>query len=201
MKENYLEDTTAKNKEDKSEVKVEEIEVDEPVNIELFELHDLLPIQLSPKSHNDPVKDAFYLYRTLMSFLKTVVYDLKIFNPSANEYTLAHPKLWASVSRVFSYEEVLVLRDLFHECIIGLRFFSSENPVNKDLLSKKHFDITMPSLPVSATKDGRELMDYLAFTFMQVDSATFNEVVNAEMDFLYDRMLEDSALLHVAQSF
>lgn len=201
LKENYLEDTTAKNKEDKSEGKVEEIEVDEPVNIELFELHDLLPIQLSPKSHNDPVKDAFYLYRTLMSFLKTVVYDLKIFNPSANEYTLAHPKLWASVSRVFSYEEVLVLRDLFHECIIGLRFFSSENPVNKDLLSKKHFDITMPSLPVSATKDGRELMDYLAFTFMQVDSATFNEVVNAEMDFLYDRMLEDSALLHVAQSF
>lgn len=171
-------------------------------SIELFELQDYLPIKISQKSHNDPVKDAFYLYRTLMSFLKTVVYDLKIFNPPAGEYTLAHPKLWSSVSRVFSYEEVLVLKELFHECIIGLKFFAVPSSNNKELASKKkHFDITMPSLPVSATKDSRELMDYLAFTFMQIDSTTFNEIIDSEMNFLYEQMLEDSALLHIAQSF
>ncbi|KAL3231163.1 Transcription-associated protein 1 [Nakaseomyces bracarensis] len=171
-------------------------------SIEIFELHDYLPIRISQKNHNDPVKDAFYLYRTLMSFLKTVVYDLKIFNPPAGEYTLAHPKLWSSVSRVFSYEEVIVLKELFHECIIGLKFFAIDSTPNKELVSKKkHFDITMPSLPVSATKDSRELMDYLAFTFMQIDSTTFNEIINSEMNFLYEQMLEDSALLHIAQSF
>lgn len=59
----------------------------------------------------------------------------------------------------------------------------------------------MPSLPVSATKDARELMDYLAFMFMQMDNATFNEIIEQELPFVYERMLEDSGLLHVAQSF
>lgn len=166
----------------------------------MYDIKNYAPILLTPVSTNDPIKDAFYLYRTLMSFLKTIIHDLKVFNPPPAEYTIANPKLWVSVSRVFSYEEVLVFKNLFHECIIGLRFFSS-NVGKPPQPVKKHFDITMPSLPVSATKDGRELMDYLAFMFMQMDSSTFNEIIEIEMEFMYESMLEDSALLHVAQSF
>ena len=44
-------------------------------------------------------------------------------------------------------------------------------------------------------------MEYLAFMFLQIDYATFNEIIDSEMDFFYSRMLEDSALLHIAQSF
>lgn len=57
------------------------------------------------------------------------------------------------------------------------------------------------SLPVSATKDGRELMDYFAIIFMQMDSPVFNEIVESEIEFIYESLLRDSALLHVAQSF
>lgn len=171
------------------------------ISVDIHDLEGNLPIQLLPHPNTDPVKDAFYLYRTLMSFLKTIMHDLKVFNPLPNEYTVAHQKLWASVSRVFTYEEVLVFKELFHECIIGLRFFSNYYGKTNRGPEKDRFDITAPSLPVSATKDGRELMDYLAYMFMQLDSSTFNEIIESEMDFIYHSMLQDSALLHIAQSF
>lgn len=70
-------------------------------DVEMFDIKNYAPILLLPTPTNDPIKDAFYLYRTLMSFLKTIIHDLKVFNPPPNEYTVANPKLWASVSRVF----------------------------------------------------------------------------------------------------
>lgn len=172
----------------------------EDLPLDMYKINEYYPILLSPVSNGDPIKDAFYLYRTLMSFLKTIIHDLKVFNPPHNDYTAAHAKLWSSVSRGFYYEEVLMFKELFHECISGLKFFASTN--EKPIVHpKKHFDISMPSLPVSATKDGRELMDYLAFMFLQMDSSTFNEIIESEIDFIYEKMLEDSALLHIAQSF
>ncbi|CAB4253773.1 histone acetyltransferase TRA1 [Maudiozyma barnettii] len=188
-------------KEDDTNMEIDEntVETSEIV-LDIYNINEYYPILLAPVSNGDPIKDAFYLYRTLMSFLKTIIHDLKVFNPPHNDYTAAHAKLWTSVSRGFYYEEVLMFRELFHECVVGLKFFASTN--EKSIVHpKKHFDIAMPSLPVSATKDGRELMDYLAFMFLQMDSSTFNEIIESEIDFIYERMLEDSALLHIAQSF
>ncbi|CEP62323.1 histone acetyltransferase TRA1 LALA0_S05e03004g [Lachancea lanzarotensis] len=168
--------------------------------VDVFDIKNKSPILLSLPPTGDPLKDAFYLYRTLMSFLKTIIHDLKVFNPPSTEYTTINPKVWTSLSRVFSHEEVVVFKNLFHECILGLQFFSS--PERKATgTEKKHFDIAAPSLPVSATKDGRELMDYFAIMFMQIDSPTFNDIVESKIEFLYEAMLRDSALLHVAQSF
>lgn len=166
---------------------------------DIFDLRYYNSIEIHQKLNTDPIKDAFYLYRTLMSFLKTIVHDLKVFNPPPNEYTQSNAKLWTAISRVFSYEEVIMFKELFHECIIGLKFFANHNSPQKVI--RKHFDINVPSLPVSATKDGKELMEYLAFIFIQLDSSTFNEIIETELEFIYERMLEDSALLHVAQSF
>lgn len=191
-------DSTETQKDSEGDIELDGVEAKKEIGI--FDIKNYAPILLTPVATNDPIKDAFYLYRTLMSFLKTIIHDLKVFNPPPTEYTVAHPKLWISVSRVFSYEEVVVFKDLFHESIIGLRFFSS-NAGKTAPPKKKHFDINMPSLPVSATKDGRELMDYLAFMFMQMDSSTFNEIIESEIEFMYESMLADSALLHIAQSF
>ncbi|SCU81956.1 LANO_0B04676g1_1 [Lachancea nothofagi CBS 11611] len=207
----------AENKDSEGDVKMENAMEDEPEfkisrvkgetddrvsmedNIDVFDIKFKSPILLSPPPNSDPLKDAFYLYRTLMSFLKTIIHDLKVFNPPSTEYTTMNPKVWTSLSRIFSHEEVIVFKNLFHECILGLQFFSS--PERKAIVEKKHFDIAAPSLPVSATKDGRELMDYFAIMFMQIDSPTFNDIVESKIDFLYEAMLRDSALLHVAQSF
>ncbi|CCF58558.1 hypothetical protein KAFR_0E04070 [Kazachstania africana CBS 2517] len=181
------------------DTKKEQIKDLEHGPIDIFNISNYSPIQLSPVPNGDPIKDAFYIYRTLMSFLKTIIHDLKLFNPPPNDYTIAHPKQWAAVSRVFFYEEVVMLKALFHECVTGLKFFGNRD--TKTVTTKKHFDITMPSLPVTTSKDGRELMDYLAFMFLQMDNSTFNEIIESELEFLYSCMLQDSALLHVAQSF
>lgn len=189
---------TVKNQDKNSDISFKEN------SVEILDFNDIqnhAPIILFQATSNDPLKDAFYLYRTLLSFLKTIIHDLKVFNPPPDEYTTMNPKMWSALSRVFSYEEVIVLKNLFHECIAGLHLFSS-NPEGIDPSTvKAHFDITTPSLPVSATKDGRELMDYFAIIFMQIDSPVFNEIVESEIVFIYESLLRDSALLHVAQSF
>lgn len=172
----------------------------EPQISNLLDITEFSPIHLSATSLTDPIKDAFYLYRTLMSFLKSIIHDLKVFDPPSNEYTISHSKVWTSAARVFTYEEVLIFKKLFHECVNGLKFFASDHPATQSS-KKKHFDITTPSIPVSTTRDDKELMEYLAFMFLQIDYATFNEIIDSEMDFFYSRMLEDSALLHIAQSF
>lgn len=163
-----------------------------------FDIRHHAPVLLPSSFMNDPMKDIAYFFHTLMQFLKTIIHDLKAFNPPPNEYTMSNPKQWASVGRVFSYEEVLTFKGLFHECILALQYFA--DPVKPKISPKKHFDITIPSIPVTATKDSRELMDCIAFMFMQIDSSAFNEIVDSEIEFFYDSMINDSGLLHLAQS-
>lgn len=183
---------------DKDEKKGDQEKKEDKID-DIFDLRYHSSIMINQNQNTDPIKDAFYLYRTLMSFLKTIIHDLKVFNPPPTDYTQANTKLWTAISRVFTYEEVVMFKDLFHECIIGLKFFANHSQTPE--ITRKHFDITVPSLPVTATKDGKELMEYLAFMFIQLDSTTFNEIIETEIEFVYQRMLEDSALLHVAQSF
>lgn len=120
---------------------------DEVINepLDFADLQSYAPIVLFQAAPNDPLKDAFYLYRTLLSFLKTIIHDLKVFNPPPEEYTTMNPKMWSALSRVFSYEEVIVLKNLFHECIAGLHLFSSNPEGINEQSIKRHFDITTPS--------------------------------------------------------
>ena len=84
----------------------------EPQISNLLDITEFSPIHLSATSLTDPIKDAFYLYRTLMSFLKSIIHDLKVFDPPSNEYTISHSKVWTSAARVFTYEEVLIFKKL-----------------------------------------------------------------------------------------
>ncbi|KAL6946492.1 hypothetical protein ACO0RG_000645 [Hanseniaspora osmophila] len=176
-------------------------------HIDQFDIADKCPIVLQPPPPLpvDPLKDILYLYKTLLSFLKTIIHDLRVFNQNPQEFTSpANNKLWLSMSRIFSFEEVKVFKLLFHETLKGLLFFTNTEDVKalKERCAKtKYFDITYPNLPVSASKESKELMDYFVVIFMQIDTPTFNEVVESELEFMYECMLKDSAILHVAQSF
>ncbi|SSD59798.1 probable Transcription-associated protein 1 [Saccharomycodes ludwigii] len=170
--------------------------------IDDYDISNYSPISIAPAPTSDPLKDISYLYKTILSFLKTIIHDIKIFNPPSNDFTNANPKVWYSMSRVFSYEEVLVFKTLFHEGISGMHFFC--NSVSQPAVvdgKKKYFDITSPNMPVSASREARDIMDYFAVIFMQIDTPTFNEIVRSEIEFMYDSMVKDSALLHIAQSF
>jgi transformation/transcription domain-associated protein len=173
-----------------------------PKEYDIFDLQKEIPIQIHPNMNNDPLKDARYLFRTLLQFLKTISYGLKNFNPqppaSQNE---THNKKWNDLARGFSNEEILVLRQLFRECVAGMRFFSISSQKNQAKPDKQTLEYTGPSLPVSSSKEEKDLMENFAIIFIHIDAATFNEIVQAEVSYLYEAMLKDSALLHIPQFF
>ncbi|ODV96782.1 hypothetical protein PACTADRAFT_39977 [Pachysolen tannophilus NRRL Y-2460] len=148
----------------------------------------------------DPLKDSRYLFRTLMSFLKSVIFGLKNCNPSppSNDY---NSQTWNSSARIFTNEELNILRNLYKEGISGLRFFRSFKPTLPPQLAKHSFDITGPNLPITSSKDEKDLMEIFATMFIHIDPATFNEIVQSEMPFLYVSVLENAALLHIPQFF
>lgn len=150
-----------------------------------------------------PIKDALYLYRTLLPFLKSVIGDLRQFNPPPNEYT-ENQKTWYTLARIFTLEETKLLRTLFHETLKGFLFFTSKADDEEKKAaanSSKYFDIRSPNLPLSVSRESRDLMESFVVIFMHLDIPTFTEIVEAEMEFFYECILEDSAVLHVAQSF
>lgn len=178
-----------------------EEESEEPKEYDIFDIQKELPIQIHPAVNNDPLKDARYLFRTLLQFLKTISYGLKNFNPPPpTSQTEAHNQKWNDLARGFSNEEILILRQLFKECIAGMRFFSTSSSKSQKS-DKPTLEFTGPSLPVSSSKEEKDLMENFAIIFIHIDAATFNEIVQAEISYLYDAMLEYSALLHIPQFF
>ncbi|ODQ81952.1 hypothetical protein BABINDRAFT_160169 [Babjeviella inositovora NRRL Y-12698] len=157
---------------------------------------DYVLISVTPPSTSDPLKDACYLFRSLMSFLKSVIFGLKSCNPPppTPDYNL---ETWNTSAKIFTYEEINILRSLFREGILGLRFFQTPKPEARPA----SFDIAGPNIPVTSSKEENEIMEIFATMFIHIDSATFNEIVHFEMPFLYAAMLENLALLHIPQFF
>lgn len=152
-----------------------------------------------------PIKDALYLYRTLLPFLKSVISDLRQFNPPPNDFT-ENQKTWYTLARIFTLEEIKLFKTLFHETLKGFLFFTNKaEPEAKDstdtVVKRKYFDIRSPNLPLSVSRESRDLMESFVVIFMHLDIPTFSEIVESEMEFFYQCILEDSAILHVAQSF
>ena len=57
-------------------------EVDENLPLDMFNIDSYSPIATYPSTNNsDVLKDARYLFRTLMTFLKSVIFGLKNCNP------------------------------------------------------------------------------------------------------------------------
>ncbi|GMM40492.1 histone acetyltransferase [Hanseniaspora uvarum] len=156
-----------------------------------------------------PIKDALYLYRTLLPFLKSVISDLRQFNPPPNDFT-ENQKTWYTLARIFTLEETKLFKTLFHETLKGFMFFtnkveskdkSSSDGNSNAVQKKKYFDIRSPNLPLSVSRESRDLMESFVVIFMHLDIPTFSEIVESEMEFFYQCILQDSAVLHVAQSF
>lgn len=181
--------------------------------IDLFNLDSFSPIVSNPGSNNsDPLKDARYLFRTLMTFLKSVIFGLKNCNPPVppqpvqtdpkNPGQTVNYDKWNDSARIRSYEEVCILRALFRGGINCLRFFSVSKP--KPAISQtSQFDLSTggPNLPITSSKEEKDLMEIFATIFIHIDPAAFNEIVNSELPFIFNSMLENAALLHIPQFF
>ncbi|KAG2731167.1 hypothetical protein G9P44_005583 [Scheffersomyces stipitis] len=181
--------------------------------IDLFNIESFSPIATSPSSTNsDLLKDARYLFRTLMTFLKSVIFGLKNCNPPVPpQPTSTDPKnpgqtvnydKWNDSAKLRSFEEVNVLRALFRGGISCLRFFSVAKP-KPSVAQTKAFDFSTggPNLPITSSKEEKDLMEIFATIFIHIAPASFNEIVSAELPFMFESMLENAALLYLPQFF
>ncbi|CUM64287.1 uncharacterized protein PRCAT00001885001 [Priceomyces carsonii] len=184
----------------------------DPSSIDVFDLEISL-ISPSPFPNNtDLLKDARYLFRTLMTFLKSVIFGLKNCNPpvppqpnqsdAKNSGQIVNYDKWNDSAKIISYEEVNILRQLFRGGISCLRFFSAAKP-KQNIPQSKAFDFSTggPNLPITSSKEEKDLMEILATIFIHIDPASFNEIVSFELPFMFESMLDNAALLHLPQFF
>lgn len=183
--------------------------------IDLFTLEELSPISMTSTvstSNTDLLKDARYLFRTLMTFLKSVIFGLKNCNPPVPpQPTPSDPKnggqtinydKWNDSARLTSYEEIIIFRGLFRGGISCLKFFSVSKPkINASQSKSFDFSTGGPNLPITSSKEEKDLMEIFATIFIHVDPASFNEIVSSELSFMFESMLENAALLHLPQFF
>ncbi|WPK23814.1 hypothetical protein PUMCH_001060 [Australozyma saopauloensis] len=191
---------------------ITQIEIDTELPPEdIFSLEDMSPICVTLTTNSsDSLKDARYLFRTLMSFLKAVIFGLKKCNPTApstipTDESAAGQEINGEKrndsAKLICLEEINILKSFFRGGISCLRFFLISKP--KPGTQQKTFDFSAggPNFPITSSKEEKDLMEIFATIFIHIDPASFNEIVTDELPFMFDSMLENAALLHLPQFF
>lgn len=156
-------------------------------------------IKIHAENGNNELKDARYIFKNLMNFLKTVMFGLKSCNPPPPTKDF-NEQQWQESARVFNFEQITIFRQLFREGIAGHLFFCSLDS-STDENMRQGLDIGASNMLISSSKDEKDLMEAFATVFIHIDPASFNEIVDAELPFLYESMFKNPALLHIPQFF
>lgn len=184
---------------DDNDKKMHEKEEEDKEELDFFDILDDGLIKIHPDTGNNDLKDARYIFKNLMNFLKTVMFGLKSCNPPPPTKYF-NEQQWQESARVFNYEQITIFRRLFREGIAGHLFFCNpESSVEENM--RRGLDMGSSNMLISSSKDEKELMEAFATVFIHIDPASFNEIVDAELPFLYDSMFKNPALLHIPQFF
>ncbi|KAF5100851.1 hypothetical protein D0Z00_001120 [Geotrichum galactomycetum] len=163
---------STQNKSESSNIKKEK---ESKKELDFFTVLKENTIQIHADQNPDELRDAKYLFKNLMNFLKTVMFGLKSCNPPPPADF--NPQQWQESARMFNYEQIVIFRKLFREGILGHLFYAQSPPQE---LTKNGFDPSGSNLPNNSAKDETELMETFATVFIHIDPASFNEIVEAD---------------------
>lgn len=152
------------------------------------------PIKLHNEVPNHDVKDARFIFKNLMTFIKTVMFGFKSCNPPPPHPTISLQQ-WQEAARICTHDDVTLFRRLFREGIIGQQFFAL--PAVGD---SERYD-SGPLVPLVSSKDVKDMMEAFATVYIHIDPATFNEIIVFELQFLYEAIFDNPALLHIVHLF
>ncbi|KAK9457474.1 hypothetical protein V1511DRAFT_170812 [Dipodascopsis uninucleata] len=183
-------------------------------DLDLIDILNSFPIKLRPDLSSDGMKDGRYLFKNLMNGLKTIMFGLKTCNPpppSISATNKANPvsqtaeinvDQWNETARGFNYEQVSILRKLFREGANGFSYYATvrEKPVI-DTHRNGSYDSIGPNIPITSSKEEKELLETFATVFIHIDPATFHEVLEPELPNFFEAMMKNTSLLHVPQFF
>ncbi|KAK9468307.1 hypothetical protein V1512DRAFT_100627 [Lipomyces arxii] len=161
------------------------------------------PIKLHPQSVSDSMKDGRYLFKNLLNGLKTIMFGLKACNPPPTpDIPAITPSQWNESARGFNYEQVTIFRKLFCEGANGFSYYATvREKATLDAHRPGSYESIGPNVPITSSKEEKELLESFATVFIHIDPATFHEVLEPEMPHMFEAMLRNPSLLHVFQFF
>ncbi|KAK1766179.1 hypothetical protein QBC33DRAFT_453494 [Phialemonium atrogriseum] len=167
-----------------------------------IDIFTAMPIKTSnPRDRGaGPVFENKFLFKNLMSGLKSTFYQLKTCNPAPPIDPQNAPAHWQDVSYGFTAEEVQVIIKLFREGAYVFRYYEIEKPA-ADSQYASPVEYMANFYMVSSSKEEKDLLETFATVFHCVDPATFHEVFQQEIPRLYDMIHEHTGLLHIPQFF
>ncbi|KAK9451927.1 uncharacterized protein V1518DRAFT_41913 [Limtongia smithiae] len=181
---------------DESEEEKVEREVDQTDILNAF------PIKLHAETASDGMKDGRYIFKNLLNGLKTIMFGLKTCNPPAPTGIQINVSQWNETVRGFNYEQIAIFRKLFRE---GAKGFSYYGTIREKSVIDPHrsgtYDSIGPSIPISSSKEERDLLEAFATVFIHIDPAAFHEIFEYELPNFFNVMLKNTSLLHVPQFF
>nr|OQO29722.1 hypothetical protein B0A51_03481 [Rachicladosporium sp. CCFEE 5018] len=174
-------------------------EKDHPPDWDEVDIFAATPIKtINPRDRStDPVTENKFLFKNLLHGLKTFFYQLRNSNYTEVKDSMDQnlvPVNWADLSFGFSAEEVNVLIKLFREGAQVFKYYNLEKPDSNgspELLSSQHM--------ASSGKEEKDLLETFATIFHHLDPASFHEVFQTEIPFLYQQSFEHTGLLHIPQ--
>ena len=179
------------------------VDLNSPPEWDEVDIFTATPIRLSnPKDRGaNPVEDNKFLFKNLLTGLKSMFYQLKMCNPDGPVIEAVNaPPNWSEVSHGYSAEEVIVIKKLFKEGAQVFRYYSLEKPFAEGNYTNP-VEFLTNNYGVQSGKEEKELLETFATVFHSIDPATFHEVFHSEIPVLYEMMFEHPALLHIPQFF
>ncbi|KAL2760646.1 hypothetical protein ACRALDRAFT_1073586 [Sodiomyces alcalophilus JCM 7366] len=175
---------------------------DQPPDWDETDIFTAMPIKTSnPRERGaDPVADNKFLFRNLMNGLKNTFYQLRGCNAVANVNLQNAPPQWQDVAYGFTAEEVKVIVKLFREGAYVFRYYETEKPSNEAQYTSP-VEYMANFYMISSSKEEKDLLETFATVFHCIDPATFHEVFQQEIPYLYDMIFEHTGLLHIMQFF
>jgi transformation/transcription domain-associated protein len=172
---------------------------DSPPEWDEIDIFSATPIKtVNPRDRaQDPVTENKFLFKNLLHGLKTFFYQLRNSNsPKVKEEMDQNnvPVNWPDLSYGFTAEEVNVLIKLFREGTQVFKYYNLEKPEadgSPETLSSMHM--------ASSGKEEKDLLETFATIFHHLDPATFHEVFQSEIPFMYEQSFEHTGLLHIPQ--
>lgn len=168
------------------------------------------------------IKDAKFVFRSLVLFLRSLIFGLKASNPPA-KHSIGTAQ-WQEVARIFGSDGVQLFRQLLRESIQGFALYKSDSvsgdsesssqeaaassppppttsvPTTAASISASPVSIPAPPAAPNASNNNQavnDLMDALVAVYMQLDPATFNEVFEQEIEMLVEAVIERPEFLHI----
>ncbi|KAJ3340113.1 hypothetical protein HDU93_007338 [Gonapodya sp. JEL0774] len=166
--------------------------------LELEFLHPIKSYQGPFDSSNDVVKEMKFLFRNLVTGIKTILLAIRNSNPNPPEHlqSQSEQEAWNSVARGFSENEVGIFLQIFQDGIKCFELFLMEGSDGTS---------TRPGEKVQANaatvKDEKEVLEAFASIFTHVEAPIFLEVLSCNIGFLVDQISINTTLLALPHFF